>query len=78
MNTTKFLLTIPTDLKTRLQEHANEKNLSLTAYVRLILTEQERLIEMPQLTTLTIPKSMPHVNKPVVGFSKNKQVHRGG
>ena len=76
MNTTKFLLTIPTDLKARLQEHANEKNLSLTAYIRLVLTEQEALTELPLLTNLVSKKSMPHISKPVVGFSKDKQTRR--
>lgn len=40
----RFILTLPIELKARLQEQAREKGLTLTAYIRMILTEQTRLI----------------------------------
>lgn len=49
MNKTKFLLSLPIDLKKRLQEHATEKNLTLTSYIRMILSERERIHRAPKV-----------------------------
>jgi predicted HicB family RNase H-like nuclease len=43
MNTKAFILRLSPELRARLEEQATEKGLTLTAYIRMILTEKARL-----------------------------------
>lgn len=43
MNTERTILRMSPELKTRLQEQAEEKGMKLSAYIRMILIERENL-----------------------------------
>ncbi len=78
MDTTKFLITLPTELKERLKEHAIEKGLNLNAYIRMILTEQSQqkaIKEMINAQKKETHKDTLTKNK-FMGFSKDKQIGR--